>query len=148
MSNLIRPETLVFTPPKTTRAPAIRSQAPAQVDGEVLSSRVRLPVFRTYIRPAFVNLHENKPDTFLQALAPVCALAVPVAVTFLFLWVYFMPLALVATGLFFAVNVGVVCRPSHSVGQILTRLCKVLFLYILFAPSRGIAHCCCKLVRF
>jgi hypothetical protein len=148
MSNLTRPETLVFTPPKTSRAPAVRSQVPAQVDGEVLSSRVRLPVFQTYVRPTFVNLREDKPDTFLQALAPVCALAVPVAATFLLLWIYFLPLALIVTVLFFVVSVGVVHRPSHSVGQILSRLCKVLFLYILFAPARGIAHCCCRLVRF
>lgn len=61
--------------------------APSVVEGVVLRSRTRLPVYRTYVAPVLFNRHENRPDTVVQALVPVLALTVPVAgVWWLLLW--------------------------------------------------------------
>lgn len=137
-----------FTPTKTSSVPATRSQTPAQVDGEVVSSRVRLPVFRTYVRPVFVNTRENKPDTLIQALAPAFALAAPVAGAFMLLWIFLAPMALIFSVLLLAVAAGVVHRPRHSPWKVFMRLCQLLLIGILFAPARGVVHCCCRLLRF
>lgn len=120
---------------------------PSVVDGEVVRSRTRVPIFRNYVRPVLINDYDHRPDTLIQALVPAFALALPVAGVVIGLWVLLPVEAAVLSALVLAVSALRARNPEHTAGQTIKRLGSLVFLALLMYPAKTVVHCCCKLVR-
>jgi hypothetical protein len=120
---------------------------PHIVNGEVVRSRTRLPIYRSYVDPVIFNRYEHKPDTMLQALLPAFVCALPIAAMVLAMWVWLPVQAAVMTFVGLAMYAVKVHRPEHTMWQVFRRLLSLVFLAVLMYPARTVAHCCCRLLR-